>query len=151
MRTPLRITTAALVVATALTAAAPLATAAQAPRTAPPTAAAVRSETVELTPSELAEIERLAEEIRNDVAEENRPSAGHVTAFGGKGDVGKKLIALLKKSPALLKSAVSKAKEGKDAFEKWMAGQNKAVRAAWWLAGGAAQSWVIDELSKIAD
>ncbi|MFD0375824.1 hypothetical protein [Streptomyces sp. NPDC127112] len=60
-----------------------------------------------------------------------------------------KIVAALKKSPKLLKSARGKAKEGKDAFDTWMGNQNILVRAAYWAADGYVQSEVIDLLASM--
>ncbi|SDT82260.1 hypothetical protein SAMN05216371_7055 [Streptomyces sp. TLI_053] len=150
MRTDVRIATAALVAITALTAAAPLATAAQSSHTTRPTASVLTAdvEAVQLTPAELAEIQRIADEIKQDAVQEEGPLPGY-TVYSGKGDAAKKIIGLLKKSPALFKSAVSKAKEGKGAFDSWMGKQNIIVRGAWWAAGGYAQGVAWEELNKM--
>ncbi|MFB8169542.1 hypothetical protein ACFC60_16505 [Kitasatospora purpeofusca] len=131
-------------------AAAPLAAAApsQPFSQGPAAVSATGDETVELTAAEAAEIQRIVEEIHRDLAQD---SSGHaeVSAFGAKGEVAKKIVAALKKSPKLLKGAILKAKEGKTAFDKWMGDQNILVRGAYWAAGGYAQSEVIDLLASM--
>ncbi|MFD7450921.1 hypothetical protein [Kitasatospora sp. NPDC059827] len=150
MRSHLRIVAATVAATASLMVAAPLATAAQAHHGAQVSvaASAAGDQAVELTSAELAEIQRLSEEIMQEAQRENAP-AGVVSAFGAKGELGKKVIALLKKSPGLIKGAIGKAKEGKEAFDKWMKNQNWAVRAAWWALNSSAQTWVLDELIKM--
>ncbi|MFH7595233.1 hypothetical protein WDV06_09020 [Streptomyces racemochromogenes] len=150
MRTPLR-TAAAVVIATAsLVAAAPLAAAAPPPAAVQAPAVAVAgNETVELSPSETAEIKRLVDEINRELAQTSQSGSPDVSAFSGKSEAAKKIVAALKKSPKLLKGAIGKAKEGKDAFDKWMGNQNILVRGAYWAAGGYVQSEVIDLLASM--
>ncbi|MER7842890.1 hypothetical protein ABTZ03_02965 [Kitasatospora sp. NPDC096077] len=150
MRTHLRMAAATVVATAALTAAAPLAMAAQ-PRSGAPVPAAVSvadGAAVELSAAELAEIRLLSEEIVRDAQQENAAASG-VSGFSAKGEAGKKLIGLLKKSPGLFKGAISKAKEGKSAFDSWMKNQNWAVRAAWWALSSSTQTWVLEELIKM--
>lgn len=154
MRTNMRIAATAVIASAALVAAAPLASAAQHRQAAGPAGAITATvpvtdgETVELTPAELSAIRQIADEIKQEATQNDGPAPG-VSAFSAKGEAGKKFIELLKKSPGLVKSAVSKAKEGRAAFNKWMGNQNVAVRGAWWLLSGGVQTWVFDELVKM--
>jgi hypothetical protein len=69
--------------------------------------------------------------------------------LSGKSEAGKKLIDLLKRSPALFKEAIKAAKGGHQAFKNWMGKQNAAVRGTWWVLSGGVQAWVVDELAKM--
>ncbi|MFF3084717.1 hypothetical protein ACFVRB_06625 [Streptomyces nojiriensis] len=59
---------------------------------------------------------------------------------------GKAFMELLKRTGGLFSKAVSKAKEGRAAFNNWMGDQHWSVRSAWWLLSGGVQTWVFEQL-----
>ncbi|MCM2420229.1 hypothetical protein [Streptomyces sp. RKAG293] len=150
MHKSLRYISATAVAAVAIGVAGPTASAAQTHLPAPAAvaeAASTDSQTVRLTAGEVAEIQRIAAQIQAETAAAGDEDAPRM--LSGKSEAGKKMIALLKKSPALFKAALKAAKSGHKAFKDWMDKQNAAIRAAWWLLSGGVQSWVIDELAKL--
>jgi len=150
MRKSLRFISATAVAAVAIGVAGPTASAAQAQVPASAAVAGVDSTTsqaVQLTADEVAEIQRIAAQIRADTAVGNDEDAPQMLSV--KSEAGKKMIDLLKKSPGLFKAAIKAAKSGHKIFKDWMGKQNVAVRGAWWLLSGGVQSWVIDELAKL--
>ncbi|MFJ8435989.1 hypothetical protein ACIQ9P_32285 [Kitasatospora sp. NPDC094019] len=152
MHKHVRLIAVAVAVTASLTAAAPLASAAAQPRHTLQTtasAATADTETVTLTANELAQIRLVAAEFQEETAPGT--AAPEYTTYSGKGDVAKKIVSMLKKSPKLFKSAIGKAKEGKGAFDGWMGKQNILVRGAYWAAGGYAQSEVIDYLASLTN
>ncbi|WP_435648641.1 hypothetical protein [Kitasatospora purpeofusca] len=144
----MRVAAAVVVAAAAVTAAAPLATAAPSgPATVRP-AAVADSGTPELTPAEAAELERLVAEIKREFA---KPTNGKpdVSAFGGKGEVGKKVVELIKKAgPKFYRAAVDAAKGGTKSFNKWVDDLKwyHPVRVAISAGGGELVDWLVGQL-----
>ncbi|MGW6564217.1 hypothetical protein [Streptomyces sp. NPDC054975] len=137
MKKSARIATATIVAALAIGVAAPAASAAQ---TATPVAAvATYTPTGSVAPAGALGGNAAAPAAASaDVAAVQRAAAGS--------SKGKAFLELLKRTGGLFKKAATKAKEGQQAFNRWMGDQHWSVRAAWWALGAGTQAWVWEQL-----
>ncbi|WP_327302204.1 hypothetical protein OG730_00585 [Streptomyces sp. NBC_01298] len=98
------------------------------------------NETIELNEAEVAQWQRLAQELSGD----DRPQHGYGVKIPWRAFIDK-----LKGSPKLFKAAIGKAKAGHGAFQAWIGKQNIVVRGAWVVLGGAAQNEAINYLASL--